>query len=116
MAFLLRLCAIALVAGASLSWLFADTYRLYVQTKDDPPLVIAHWGDYIDYQMWRDIFEEFRQKHPEIVFERRHIPSSRYNLKIQQQVVSDTPPDLFLFQDEPFPNLINSGKLEDLSL
>ena len=115
MVLLIRISAIALATGVALYWLFADTFKRYGKIKEDRPLIIAHWGDYIDYQMWREIFDAFRQKHPEIVFERRHLPVGRYALKIQQQIVSDTAPDLFMFQDEPFPNLIKSGKLEDVS-
>ncbi len=115
MAYLIRIIAIALIVGAFFYWLFADTFRRYGKTAKDQPLVVAHWGDHIDYQMWSEIFEAFSQKYPEIKFERRHLPASRYHQKIQQQIVSDTAPDLFMMQDEPFPNLIASGKLEDLS-
>ena len=115
MAYLIRIIAIALSVGAFFYWLFADTFRRYGKTAKDQPLVVAHWGDHIDYQMWSEIFEAFSQKYPEIKFERRHLPASRYHQKIQQQIVSDTAPDLFMMQDEPFPNLIASGKLEDLS-
>ncbi len=115
MTFPIRISLIFIAVCVSLYWMFADTFLRYSQTTEDQPMVVAHWGDHIDYQMWSEIFEAFRQKHPEIRVERRHLPSTRYHQKIQQQIVSDTAPDLFMIQDEPFPHLMASGKLADLS-
>ena len=115
MTLLIRISTLVLFAGVFLYWLFADTVRRYGLIKDDQPLVVAHWGGYIDYRMWQEIFEAFRLKYPELEFESRHMPARRYHQKIQQQIVSDTAPDLFMMEDEQFPRLIASGKLENLS-
>ncbi len=115
MTLLIRVSILVVFAGALLYWLFADTLSRYGQIKDEQPLVVALWGGYIEYQMWQEILEAFRLKHPEIEFESRHMPSARYHEKIQQQIVSDTAPDLFMMENEKMPKLITSGKIEDIS-
>ena len=110
-----RISTLVLFAGVLLYWLFADTLSRHGKIKDEQPLVVAHWGGYQAYQMWKEIFAAFRLKHPEIEFESRHMPSTRYHQKIQQQIVSDTAPDLFMMENESFPKLIKSGKIENIS-
>ena len=55
--------------------------------------------------MWREIIAAFGQVRPDIRVHHEYVVAMRYETKIQQQLVAGNAPDVFLFQDEPFPKL-----------
>ena len=98
-------------------WLFADTVRAHRgQSGDRNTIRFAHWGGYQEYLMWKEIIAAFTQAHPGIRVHHEYVVAMRYETKIQQQLVAGDAPDVFLFQDEPFPNFAPKGfaVLDDL--
>ncbi len=93
-------------------WLFADTVRHHLGRSDH--LRISFWGGYHEYEMWKEILAAFEERYPGIQVKPEYI-TDRYDAKIQQQLVSDSAPDVFVFQDEPFPPFCASEKFQDLS-
>jgi multiple sugar transport system substrate-binding protein len=91
-------------------WLFADTVRHHRPEQFDTRTVrFAMWGGYQEYLMWKEIITAFHARHPDIHVHQEYVVAMRYETKIQQQLVAGNAPDLFLFQDEPFPNFAPKG-------
>ncbi len=91
-------------------WLFADTVRYHwAGQRDDRLIRFSHWGTYQEYQMWRQIVAAFEKAEPRIHVRQEYVVAVRYQTKIQQQLVAGDAPDVFLFQDEPFPNFAPKG-------
>ena len=107
------LSALAATAGVAY-WLFGDTVRHYRADGAAGPLRVSFWGGYEEYKMWKEMLVSFRQAHPEIPVKAEYI-TDRYEAKIRQLLVADAAPDVMLFQDEPFPNFVDSGKFEDIT-
>ncbi len=93
-------------------WMFSDTYAYYYAEKESA-LRFSYWGSYREHQMWGEIIQAFRQRYPEIGVKREYI-TDRYSEKIQQLLLADEAPDVMMFQDEPFPRFVSSGKFEAL--
>ncbi len=98
----------ALFIAAALGWMFGDTYAYYYGQKRDE-LRVSYWGSYREHEMWGDLVAAFARVHPEIQVKREYI-TTRYEEKIQQLLLADEAPDIILFQDEPMPRFISSGK------
>jgi len=97
----LLVCA---VAGAGY-WLLADTIVKYVPSAGQRPLRVSFWGPFEEFRMWKQMLANFRRDHPELPVKMEYFPS-RYDQKIGQLLVADDAPDVILYQDEPFPNII----------
>jgi len=98
-------------------WLFADTVRYhYPERFAEPTIRFAHWGDFQDYRMWREIIAAFQQANPDLRVHQEYVVGfqGRYEAKIQQQLVAGDAPDVMMFQDEPFPTFAPRG-FADLS-
>ena len=110
----LRLLLILCVVAGVLYWMFSDTARRYSATGKGIPLRMSIYGGYEQYQMWREILDGFEKKtHVRVRLE--YLPGSRYESKIQQMLVANVAPDVIMFQDEPFPKFVDTGKFEDLT-
>jgi len=103
------------LAGAIGYWLFSDTVRHHLATDEAAALRVSFWGSYEEYQMWKELLAAFHEKFPAIRVKAEYLVGVRYEGKIQQLLVADAAPDVILFQDEPMPGFINSGKFEDLT-
>jgi multiple sugar transport system substrate-binding protein len=91
-------------------WLFADTVRHHQPGPFDTRTIrFAMWGGYQEYLMWKEIIAAFHASHPDIDVHLEYVVAMRYETKIQQQLVAGDAPDVFLFQDEPFPNFAPKG-------
>lgn len=99
-------------AAGSLTWALRDTYAYYYGAKDES-LRLSYWGSYREHEMWAEIVAAFEDRHPEISVRREYI-TTRYEEKIQQLLLADEAPDVMLFQDEPMPRFVSSGKFEAL--
>ncbi len=98
------------VVAAASWWLFADTLRHHFPNRFTEPVVrFTHWGDFTEYQMWKEIIAAFHQAHPDVRVQQEYIVGFRYETKIQQQIVSGDAPDVMMFQDEPFPTFAPRG-------
>jgi multiple sugar transport system substrate-binding protein len=95
---------VCLVAAAGW-WLFADTVGKYVPSVAARPLRVSFWGPFQEFRMWKEMLANFRRRHPGIAVKMEYFPS-RYQQKIGQLLVADDAPDVILYQDEPFPNII----------
>ncbi len=104
--------AFALFLLGSFAWMFGDTYAYYYGRKEDR-LRLSYWGSYREHQMWQAIIDAFHQRYPDIPVKQEYI-TDRYEAKIQQLLVADDAPDVILFQDEPMPRFIDTGKFECL--
>lgn len=110
MRWLLVRTAWIVVFAAAGWWLFADTVRYHrPQQRDSRTIRFAHWGGYQEYLMWKEIIAAFQQAHSDIRVHQEYVVAMRYETKIQQQLVAGNAPDVFLFQDEPFPNFAPKG-------
>jgi len=104
------------LAGAAGWWLFADTVRYYSQTDESGPLRVSFWGDFQEYEMWKEFRAAWEAKHPDIPIKYEYVAlGSQYTPKIRRLLVADAAPDVFLFQDEPLPGFLADGKFEDLT-
>jgi len=101
----------AFLAGA-LVWMFGDTYAHHFAEKEQE-LRVSYWGSYREHEMWKAIVAAFGEQYPDIPVRREYI-TDRYEEKIQQLLLADAAPDIILFQDEPMPRFITSGKFEQL--
>ena len=100
--------AFAAFGAGALVWMFADTWAYYFAQKE-ASLRISYWGSYREHEMWKEIVAAFRERHPGIPVKREYI-TDRYEEKIQQLLLSGDAPDVMLFQDEPLPRFVTSGK------
>jgi len=98
------LLLVGLVAAAGY-WLFADTVRKYAPSVGRRPLRVSFWGPFQEFRMWKTMLANFRRRHPDVPVRMEYFPS-RYEQKIGQLLVADDAPDVILYQDEPFPNII----------
>jgi len=104
--------AFAAFAAGCLLWMFRDTYAYYF-TQKEACLRLAYWGSYREHEMWKEIVAAFKQRYPDIPVKREYI-TDRYEEKIQQLLLANDAPDVMLFQDEPLPRFVTSGKFEPL--
>lgn len=102
---------LAFAAGAGV-WSVRDTWAYYTGAKDDA-LRLSYWGSYREHEMWAEIVADFETQHPGVHVRREYI-TTRYEEKIQQLLLADEAPDVVLFQDEPFPRFVASGRFEGL--
>ena len=94
----------ALIAVPLCYWLFADTVRRQWPAGGESPAIrFAFWGGFDDYNMWREVIEAFHRTNPGVTVRPEWQPLSGYNQKIRQQLLGGVAPDVFMFQDEPFP-------------
>ena len=101
----------AFAAGAMV-WLFSDTCAYHFGEKDRN-LRLSYWGSYREHEMWKEIVAAFQKRYPDIPVKREYV-TDRYEEKIQQLLLANDAPDVILFQDEPMPRFITSGKFERL--
>lgn len=94
-------------------WLFADTVRRHLGTVE-APLRISFWGEWREYEMWTEILARFERERG-IAVKGEYLPGGRYEQKVQQMLVAGNAPDVILWQDEPFPKLVQAGTFADLT-
>ncbi|MEW6358259.1 MAG: sugar ABC transporter substrate-binding protein [Planctomycetota bacterium] len=115
LAIMLRASFVMLLAVALGYWMFADTVRHHMPADESAPLRVSFWGGYEEYRMWKEMLASFAKAYPHIPVKTEYLVGVRYEGKIQQLLVANAAPDVILFQDEPFPGFVNSGKFEDLT-
>lgn len=103
----MRAAAAVCVAAGLAYWMLADTFRRYSPAAEDHPLRVSFWGPYEEFEMWKEMLANFRAGHPDVPVKMEYFPS-RYDQKIQQLFVANDAPDVILWQDEPFPILIET--------
>jgi len=104
---LARAAGAVCLAAAAGWWLFADTVERYAPSVSARPLRVSFWGPFQEFRMWKEMLAHFRRKHPDIPVRPEYFPS-RYDQKISQLLVAGDAPDVILYQDEPFPNIIET--------
>lgn len=109
---LLGWIAFVCFVAAGLTWMLRDTYAYYYTDKEEG-LRVSYWGSYREHEMWQEIVAAFTERYPDIPVRREYI-TTRYDEKIQQLLLADEAPDIILFQDEPMPRFVSSGKFENL--
>lgn len=91
-------------AGLVAIWLLSDTVNRYAPHRRDPQEVrFSYWGGYTDHRIWQEIISAFERSCPDVRITPQWLPLAGYSTKIDQQLIAGDPPDLMLFQDEPFP-------------
>jgi multiple sugar transport system substrate-binding protein len=93
------------LAAAAGYWLLGDTFGKYAPSAGARPLRVSFWGPFEEFRMWKEMLANFRRRHPDVPVRMEYFPS-RYDQKIQQLMVAADAPDVILYQDEPFPNII----------
>ncbi len=78
-------------------------------------LRVCFWGAYEEWNMWKQIAAAFERRHPDLPVKLEYWPGGRYADKVRVVLASGKPPDVILFQDEPFPPFCEFGKFEDLT-
>ena len=95
--------AVGVAAGGY--WLGSDTVRYHLAADTSGPLRVSFWGSYQEFGMWKRMLASFREKHPDIPVKMEYV-TTRYEAKMRQLFVAGAAPDVMLYQDEPFPALI----------
>lgn len=103
----------ALVIAGVGYWLFSDTVKFYLGSGKDKPLRVSFAATSEEFEVWKQMLDAFREKYPDIPVKCEFIPA-RYEQKVQQLMVADDAADVILYQDEPFFQMVESGKFEDL--
>ncbi len=104
-----------LVALAVAWWLFADTIRRHSgRSPSESEMRFAHFGSFEDYEFWQSVIADFERDHPGVTVIHEYIVGlgDQYNVKLRQQVLSRTLPDVALIQLLPFHEL--ADHFEDL--
>ena len=101
----IRVALVVCIVAAVGYWMLADTMARYMPSVSARPLRVSFWGPFQEFRMWKRMIANFRLRHPGIDVRMEYFPS-RYDQKIGQLLVADDAPDVILYQDEPFPNLI----------
>ncbi|QDV90222.1 Bacterial extracellular solute-binding protein [Phycisphaerae bacterium RAS2] len=90
-----------LVAG--LVWTLTPAFRPSAATLTSEPLRFSYWGGVDDHRMWSEIVDGFHASQPGLRVRGEWLPLSGYSVKLSQQFIGRTAPDIILFQDEPLP-------------
>lgn len=86
-------------------WLLSDTYARYIPSYSDHHSIrFAHFGNYQDYALWREVILDFEKTHPQVHVQQEYVVglAGHYNTKMRQQILSKTCPDVALIQLGPF--------------
>ncbi len=89
-------------------WLFSDTYHRHaVQRLDENGIRFAHFGSYEDYEFWQGVIADFERQRPQTHVRQEYVVGlgDQYNIKMRQQILSDTLPDIALIQFAAFHEL-----------
>ncbi len=78
-------------------------------------LTVSFWGAFEEWAMWKRIAAAFQEAHPDIPVKLEYWPGAHYADKVRVVLASGRPPDVILFQDEPFAPFCEFGKFEDLT-
>lgn len=88
-------------------WLFRETYRKYAKPTPGEVIRFAHFGGLEDYEFWAKTREEFEKANPgvRVLQEYSAGVGEQYNIKLRQQVLSQTLPDVLLIPHTTFQEL-----------
>ena len=64
---------------------------------------------------WDATVKKFQETHPDVEIEVQVTPFDQYLAKLVTQVAGNTPPDIVAVENNPFPQFVNRGILEDLT-
>ena len=99
--------AICILAALGTSWwLFADTVAYHRgQSRAEDTLRFAHYGGFGDYELWQEVIRAFEDAHRGAAVVQEYIPGygTEYDNKLRRQLLADVAPDVFMVQDESFP-------------
>ncbi len=104
---------VAILAGL-IWWLLADGVAGYAPGGGrEVSIRFAHFGGYEDYELWADVIAEFESREvgmsrrPQVRVRQEYIVglANRYNIKMRQQILTQTLPDVALIQLGPFHEL-----------
>jgi multiple sugar transport system substrate-binding protein len=104
----LKILGLALLAGGAGYLLFGTG-----NAGSGDQVTVSFWGAYEEWYMWQRIVAAYEDQTGERV--RMEYWPARYEDKVKIRLASGTPPDVMLFQDEPFPPFCQFGKFEDLT-
>lgn len=110
----LKLLVILLAVAGLGWWLLRDALGLRPVDAAGQPLRLSFWGPYEEFEMWQEMVATFQAANPGVVVKLEYVPT-RYEQKIRQLLVADAAADVILYQDEPFPYLVDRGSFEDLT-
>ena len=103
-----RRVAISLIVVVLGWWLFSDTYRRHAaQRFDENEIRFAHFGSYEDYGFWQGVIADFEKQRPETHVRQEYVVGlgDQYHIKMRQQILSETLPDVALIQLAAFQEL-----------
>ncbi len=89
-------------------WLLADTYTRHFNPASAAQTIrFTHFGTYRDHQLWRGVIADFERTHSPMKVRQEYIVgrSNQYSIKMQQQMLTGTLPDVALIQLGPFHEL-----------
>lgn len=94
---------VALALMTALAWALAPMVRSAASTSTSEPLRFSYWGGIDDHRMWSEIVDGFHASQSSVRVRGEWLPLSGYSIKLSQQFIGRTAPDIILFQDEPLP-------------
>ncbi len=77
------------------------------------PVRFSFWGNFKDFDMWRQMIADFEARNPDVDIRAEYITGD-YHQKLPLQFISGTAADLVLMDDEQYPAYAVRGYLEDL--
>jgi len=78
-------------------------------------VTVSFWGAYEEWHMWQQMVAAYEKANPGKKVKMEYWVGGGYNDKVKIRLASGTPPDVILFQDEPFPPFCKFGKFQDLT-
>ncbi len=97
-------------------WLFRGTDRKYTEpVETGAEIRFAHFGGLEDYEFWRQTIKEFEQANPGVEVKQEFVAElgDQYNIKLRQQILSQTLPDVVLVQLTTFQELADHFQILD---
>jgi len=78
-------------------------------------VTVSFWGAYEEWHMWQQMVAAYEKANPGEKVKMEYWVGGNYTDKVKIRLASATPPDVILFQDEPFPPFCRFGKFQDLT-
>lgn len=97
-------------------WLFRDTYHKYAgPSETGAEIRFAHFGGFEDYEFWRQAIKDFEHGNAGIRVKQEYVAGlgDQYNIKLRQQILSQTLPDVVLVQLTTFQELADQFEILD---
>lgn len=87
------------------------------ESNDDAPitLTLSIWGSDAHKQLYEQLFEEYKETHPNVTVEIAVIPFSEYQQKLSIMLAGNQAPDVAWMSDRMIPQFLENDQFVDIS-